>query len=142
VWLVTTTRYYKDGILHSGDLDERCVDSLAAMKQEMAESVVAKFMEANMSKVTNKSGFLMGIIRRVENELPGKGPTLYDLPRFVRRKLEDLLEDKRIRTYTSPFTYLALTLMLRLTRDVAACAGACRCTAQATVTWKAAPSRS
>jgi len=54
--------------------------------------------QANMSKVTNKSGFLMGIIRRVENEVPGKGPTLHDLPRFVRRKLEDLLADKRIRT--------------------------------------------
>lgn len=101
-WLVTTSRFFKDGVLRSGDLDERCVDSLAAMKQDMAESVIAKFTEANMSKVTNKSGFLMGIIRRVENEVPGKGPTLHDLPRFIRRKLEDLLEDKRIRKYTSP----------------------------------------
>jgi hypothetical protein len=39
----------------------------------------------------------VGIIRRVESEVPGKGPTTHDLPRFIRRKLEDLLEDKRLR---------------------------------------------
>jgi len=41
------TRFFKDGVLRSGDLDERCVDSLAAMKQDMAESVVAKFTEVH-----------------------------------------------------------------------------------------------
>jgi hypothetical protein len=59
-WRRIARRLYLNGELRSGDLDERCVDAMAAMKEEMAESVVAKFMEANMSRVTNKSGFLMG----------------------------------------------------------------------------------
>mmetsp|Transcript_6985 Transcript_6985/g.9449 ORF Transcript_6985/g.9449 Transcript_6985/m.9449 type:complete len:141 (-) Transcript_6985:187-609(-) len=62
----------------------------------MADCVVDKFCEANMARITNKSGFLMGIIRRMELEPPGSGPTLGDLPRGIRRKLEDLIEDRKI----------------------------------------------
>lgn len=48
------------GHLTERDLDDRCIDSLRDMKEDLADAVIDKFTEANMARISNKSGFLMG----------------------------------------------------------------------------------
>lgn len=61
--------------------------------EELAENVIQRFSEANFSRINNKSGFLMGIIRRIQQDGPDKGSGDLDiLPRPVRHKLKDLID--------------------------------------------------
>ena len=53
-----------------------------------------RFSEANFSRITNKDGFFMGIIRRVKQDGPDRsGGDLKSLPRPIRHKLLDLIDD-------------------------------------------------
>ena len=64
------------------------------MTEGEAECAVQRFSEANFSRISNKSGFFMGIIRRVKEDGPDKGSGDLDiLPRPVRYRLRDLLDD-------------------------------------------------
>eukprot|EP00854_Cymbomonas_tetramitiformis_P021612 gene21612-25995_t len=88
---------FESGQLTEYDVDERCITAMKDMKEELAHAVLDKFCEANMSRINNKSGFMMGIVRRIELEPPGTGPDLSDLPRPIRYKLEDIVKERRIR---------------------------------------------
>ena len=53
--------------------------------------------EANLDKVHSINGFILGIIRRVEESGTQDGPgDLQKLPRKVRHRLEDLIDERRI----------------------------------------------
>mmetsp|Transcript_37691 Transcript_37691/g.72243 ORF Transcript_37691/g.72243 Transcript_37691/m.72243 type:complete len:287 (+) Transcript_37691:129-989(+) len=108
---------FLSGHLTERDLDDRCIDSLRDMKEDLADAVIDKFTEANMARISNKSGFLMGIVRRIEQEPPGTGPTMGDLPRGIRRKLEDLVDDRRIRA--GEIEGRALTQLMELPEEMA-----------------------
>lgn len=71
---------------------------VAELSDELAECAVQRFSEANFSRISNKNGFLMGIIRRVKQDGPdrGGGGDIDSLPRSVRYKLLDLVDDVRI----------------------------------------------
>ena len=57
----------------------------AGLSEEYADCAIARFAEANFSRISNKSGFLMGIIRRVQDDGPDRGNEDLDLlPRSVR----------------------------------------------------------
>lgn len=67
---------------------------IAELSPELADSAVQRFAEANFDKVMNKNGFFMGIVRRVKQDGPDRnGNTLESLPRPVRYRLQDLLEE-------------------------------------------------
>jgi len=69
-------------------------DHPADLSDELAECAVQRFSEANFSRITNKNGFFMGIIRRVKQDGPDRsGGDLKSLPRPIRHKLQDLIED-------------------------------------------------
>jgi len=108
---------FESGQLHERDFDDRCIDALKDLKESLADAVMDKFCEANMSRISNKSGFLMGILRRIEHEPPGTGPTINDLPRGIRRKIDDLIDDRKIRA--SDIEGRALTQLLELSDDMA-----------------------
>ena len=64
------------------------------MSDELADCAVQRFSEANFGRINNKNGFLMGIIRRVKQDGPDRNSgDLDSLPRPVRYKLQDLIED-------------------------------------------------
>jgi hypothetical protein len=66
----------------------------AELSDELAECAVQRFSEANFSRITNKNGFFMGIIRRVKQDGPDRsGGDLKSLPRAIRHKLQDLIDD-------------------------------------------------
>ena len=70
----------------------RCAD----MDPELAACAVNRFAEANFSRINNRSGFLMGIIRRVKEDGVDAGSgDLNDLPSSVRHRLRDLFDDVR-----------------------------------------------
>ena len=53
-----------------------------------------RFSEANFTRINNKNGFFMGIIRRIKTDGPDQGGADLDsLPRSVRHKLQDLIDD-------------------------------------------------
>jgi Heterogeneous nuclear ribonucleoprotein Q acidic domain len=59
-------RLYDNGVLRKGDIDSYTYDALEALSSDLADCAMNRFCEANFSRITNKSGFLMGIIRRVQ----------------------------------------------------------------------------
>lgn len=63
-------RLYDNGILRKGDIDSYTMDALTALTSDLADCAMNRFCEANFSRITNKSGFLMGIIRRVQVDWP------------------------------------------------------------------------
>lgn len=69
----------------------------AELSDELADCAVQRFSEANFSRIGNKNGFLMGIIRRVKIDGPDRntGGDLDSLPRSVRYKLLDLVDEAR-----------------------------------------------
>lgn len=68
--------------------------ALAGLQPELADAAMARFSEANFSRVSNKSGFLMGIIRSVQRDGPEGGSDGFDLlPRAVRHRMDDLIAD-------------------------------------------------
>mmetsp|Transcript_37804 Transcript_37804/g.106831 ORF Transcript_37804/g.106831 Transcript_37804/m.106831 type:complete len:313 (-) Transcript_37804:177-1115(-) len=82
------------------DLEPNVVKALEALPDRQARCVVTRFCEATFSRISNKSGFLMGIIRRVEQEgVDTFGPAdISRLPRRVRNTLHGLLDEGRIAT--------------------------------------------
>ena len=73
------------------------LDLPADLSDELAECAVQRFSEANFGRITNKNGFFMGIIRRVKQDGPDRnGGDLDSLPRPLRYKLQDLIDDVRL----------------------------------------------
>ena len=63
------------------------------MNEELANTVITRFSEVNFSRVTNISGFLMGIVRRVQQDGSGSGTNeLEELPRPMRQRMLDLVD--------------------------------------------------
>eukprot|EP00803_Ostreobium_quekettii_P005242 evm.model.scf_2080.2 EVM.evm.TU.scf_2080.2 scf_2080:2183-3772(-) len=86
------------GYLRPTDIDSFTIEQLADLGEEMADNVIQRFSEANFSRINSKSGFLMGIIRRIQQDGPDKGcGDLEILPRPVRHKLRDLIDAGRLR---------------------------------------------
>ena len=100
-----------DGLLRMSDIDDdtmraiegsvrivACLPCLILMmvtdlEDELADTVLARFAEVNFSRVTNLSGFLMGIVRRVQQDGPGHGArNMDDLQPSIRRRLLDLVD--------------------------------------------------
>jgi hypothetical protein len=63
-------RLVDNGTLRKGDIDGYTMEALENMPGDLADCAVSRFCEANFGRITNKSGFLMGIIRRVQVVLP------------------------------------------------------------------------
>ncbi|EIE23473.1 hypothetical protein COCSUDRAFT_63013 [Coccomyxa subellipsoidea C-169] len=85
------------GDIRSSDVDNRAMDALEDLGDAAATNAVERFAEANFSRINNKNGFLMGIIRRVQEDGPDRGNVDLDiLPRSVRYKLRDIMDDGRI----------------------------------------------
>lgn len=86
------------GYLRPTDIDSFTTEQLEDLGEELAENVIQRFSEANFSRINNKSGFLMGIIRRIQQDGPDKGSGDLDvLPRPIRHKLKDLIDGGRLR---------------------------------------------
>ncbi len=80
----------------------------ADLSDELAECAIQRFSEANFSRINNKNGFLMGIIRRVKTDGPDRNSgDLESLPRPLRYKLQDLIDDVSLniifKRLTAPF---------------------------------------
>ncbi|CAK0787513.1 hypothetical protein CVIRNUC_010733 [Coccomyxa viridis] len=100
-WKRTLDGLIDRGDISSRDLDTRTMDALedlaADLGDDAALAAVDRFAEANFSRITNKSGFLMGIIRRVQEDGPNRGNVDLDiLPRSVRYRLKDVIDEGRI----------------------------------------------
>ncbi|KAK9827860.1 hypothetical protein WJX74_006442 [Apatococcus lobatus] len=96
-WRKKLERLIDRGYCHRRDIDTATMDALEDMTEGEAECAVQRFSEANFSRISNKSGFFMGIIRRVKEDGPDKGSGDLDiLPRPVRYRLRDLLDDGRL----------------------------------------------
>lgn len=69
------------------------IEGSADLDSELADTVLARFSEVNFERVGNLSGFLMGIVRRVQQDGPGcTNRNLEDLPQPIRRRLFDLID--------------------------------------------------
>ena len=80
------------------------INFFADMDAELASCAVTRFAEANFSRINNKSGFLMGILRRVKEDGPDRGDAdLKILPRSVRYRLQDIIDDVCISPLTTIF---------------------------------------
>ena len=79
-----------------------------------------RFCEANFARISNKSGFLMGIIRRIQTDGPDRGSgDLDELPRSVRYRLRDLMDEVDFPAFCSAiFTLLLPPLLLPASRVV------------------------
>ena len=67
------------------------------MSDEEAGSVITRLEDIDASRIRNMNGFVAGIIRRVKSDGPDRGEiTLESLPRAVREKLQDLVEDRKL----------------------------------------------
>lgn len=113
-------RLYDNGQIRKSDFDRYTLDALEGVRStgpchpsssfastqqllclgpadlgdELAECAVQRFSEANFSKISNKNGFFMGIIRRIKQDGPDRdGGDIESLPRSVRHKLLDLIDD-------------------------------------------------
>ena len=68
---------------------------------------MARFAEANFGRVSNKSGFLMGIIRRVQQDGPDRGNEDLDLlPRSVRYRMSELIEEVCLVAWPGELTWM------------------------------------
>jgi hypothetical protein len=65
-WQKKLNRLIDDGVVRAGEIDNRTLDALEDLSAELAECAIERFAEANFRNINNKSGFLMGIIRRVK----------------------------------------------------------------------------
>lgn len=84
--------------MKSSDIDSYTMEQLADLGDTLADNVVQRFSEVNFSRITNKSGFLMGIVRRIQQDGPDKGNGNLDiLPRAVRYRMRELIDKGRLR---------------------------------------------
>jgi hypothetical protein len=96
-WQKKLNRLIDDGIVRPGELDNMTLDALEDLSSDLAECAIERFAEANFSRINNKSGFLMGIIRRVKEDGPDGGHVNMDiLSRSVRHRLRDLMDDGKL----------------------------------------------
>ena len=103
-WKATLDALIADGKIREGELDTATFDALAALPAEQAALAVSRFADSNFSRINNKSGFLMGIVRRIQDEAadgPGAPPgAALDLLTGdladVRAKLQAMIDDGRL----------------------------------------------
>ena len=86
----------------STEITLRECDLGAALTDDLADCAMARFSEANFSRISNKSGFLMGIIRRVQEDGPDRGSDLDMLHRSVRYRMTELIEEVSLQPSTAP----------------------------------------
>lgn len=55
---------YQSGVLQQSDLEANVLQSLAQFPEHVANEITAKFCESNLASVNNKTGWLVGIIKR------------------------------------------------------------------------------
>ena len=72
-WKTNLENLVSEGYLREGDIDAAAHDALAALPKESADLAVQRLRESSLARVTNKSGFLLGIIRRLGNDDGGRG---------------------------------------------------------------------
>ncbi len=72
-WKTNLENLVSEGYLREGDIDAAAHDALAALPQESANLAVQRLRESSLARVTNKSGFLLGIIRRLGDADGGRG---------------------------------------------------------------------
>lgn len=53
------------GLMTDNDLEARVCDQLANLSRDLADEAIDKFLAADLSTIRSKTGFLMGIIRRI-----------------------------------------------------------------------------
>ncbi|KAK9824242.1 hypothetical protein WJX72_008888 [[Myrmecia] bisecta] len=96
-WKKQLERLVDRGLVNRRDLDESVMEALEDLDDDLAENAVQRFGEANFGRITNKSGFLMGIVRRIKEDGPDGGTANLDiLSRSVRHRLRDLIDDGRM----------------------------------------------
>ncbi|KAK9809709.1 hypothetical protein WJX73_008415 [Symbiochloris irregularis] len=96
-WKSTLDKLIDRKYIAEGELDNATMATLEGLPADMADASVARFSEANFARVSNKSGFLMGIIRSVQRDGPEGGSDGFDLlPRAVRHRMDDLIADGRL----------------------------------------------
>ena len=72
-WRTNLEDLVSEGYLREGDIDAAAHDALAALPKESADLAVQRLRESSLARVTNKSGFLLGIIRRLGDADGGRG---------------------------------------------------------------------
>ena len=105
-WKTNLENLVSEGYLREGDIDAAAHDALAALPQESADLAVQRLRESSLARVTNKSGFLLGIIRRLGDADGGRGggddgdaiAHLAEKRDFhhVGRKLQEMVAEGRI----------------------------------------------
>jgi hypothetical protein len=59
---------YATGLVLRTDLDGKVIAQLSDLDEEAALDAVARFQTSRLSHVTNRSGFLVGIIHKIKSE--------------------------------------------------------------------------
>lgn len=91
-WKVKLDKILDKGNLRKSDLDDSCLDALDKLPAESASTVMDRFAEANFDRIKNKTGFLMGIIRRCD---PAPRPRALAPPRSSRPNTSMRLSELR-----------------------------------------------
>ena len=80
------------------EIDARVYDEIERLRPDDAEAVLARFEEANLSKITNTGAFLTGIVRRVSEEGSSDLTRCIDaLPRQLRNSFLRLMDEGRLK---------------------------------------------
>lgn len=104
-WKTNLESLVSEGYLREGDIDAAAHDALAALPDESANLAVQRLRESSLARVTNKSGFLLGIIRRLGDGGDGgrgdDGDAIAHLAEkrdfhHVGRKLQEMVSEGRI----------------------------------------------
>lgn len=62
------------------------------MSEALSDVVLARFSEVNFNRISNKNGFLLGIIRRIQQDGLDKGAGDFDmLTRTTRHKIKSMI---------------------------------------------------
>ena len=64
---------YASGACRPGELDDRVLQGLAALREADGIAALKKFMRSDMSKIRNKSAYFSGVISRFKEETGGGG---------------------------------------------------------------------
>lgn len=67
----------KQGRLRRTDIDMRMCRALADLPSDVGLEAVDKFSAANLDGVRSKTGFIMGIIKRLQSDYPRHRPERY-----------------------------------------------------------------
>lgn len=111
-WRTKLNALEDEGLLRRSDIDADTMQAIEGpsnhshssyphhpipdLDDDLADTVMARFAEVNFSRVGNLSGFLMGIVRRVQQDGPERGSRHLDnLPSIIRHRLYDLIDAVR-----------------------------------------------